>query len=123
MLEKLIIKNFRCYDEHEVNFKELTVVVGKNNAGKSTLIEALRLVALASNRFKTSVFHSPPPWTELPLISKGIKPSLKHLDINFLNIFNGYGSQPSIIVAKYNDNTTIHIYVGNDLEFFLHAYR
>jgi len=36
------IKNFRCYkDEVEIEFSDLTALVGKNDAGKSTILEAL----------------------------------------------------------------------------------
>jgi len=41
-LEKLIISNFRSYkDEIEIDFNDLNVFVGKNDIGKSTILEAL----------------------------------------------------------------------------------
>ena len=41
-LEKLILSNFRSYkDEIEINFNDLNVFVGKNDIGKSTILEAL----------------------------------------------------------------------------------
>jgi predicted ATP-dependent endonuclease of OLD family len=48
MLEILNIKNYRCFEDHTVNFHESTVVVGKNNAGKSTIIEALYIICWRS---------------------------------------------------------------------------
>jgi hypothetical protein len=44
------MQNFRCFDDHTVLFEPNVVAVGKNNAGKSSLIEALRLVAAVVNR-------------------------------------------------------------------------
>lgn len=43
-LESVSVKNFRCY-EHEVEVKlsDLTTLVGKNDIGKSTLLEALEI--------------------------------------------------------------------------------
>ena len=41
-IKSMKIKNFRGYsDEIIVNFDDLTVIVGKNDVGKSTILEAL----------------------------------------------------------------------------------
>ena len=40
-LEKVIIENFRAYEKVEIQFDNLNVIVGKNDAGKSTILEAL----------------------------------------------------------------------------------
>jgi predicted ATPase len=43
-LSKVRIRNFRCFrDETEIDFDDLTVLVGKNDAGKSTVMDALNL--------------------------------------------------------------------------------
>lgn len=43
-LESVSIKNFRCYaDEITVSFQELTTFVGKNDIGKSSVLEALEI--------------------------------------------------------------------------------
>ena len=40
-LEKLKLHNYRCYEDLEIDFhKQLTVIVGKNGAGKTTILEA-----------------------------------------------------------------------------------
>lgn len=42
-------KNFRCFvDTGEVDFAPLTVLVGENNSGKSSLLQALRLMNLTA---------------------------------------------------------------------------
>lgn len=44
-LSSLQIQNFRCFDEqlHRINFnKGLTVLVGENDSGKSTVMDAIR---------------------------------------------------------------------------------
>jgi len=41
-LSKLRLRNFRCFkDEISIDFDDITVLVGKNDSGKSTLMEAL----------------------------------------------------------------------------------
>jgi putative ATP-dependent endonuclease of OLD family len=43
-LESISIKNFRCYeDEIKVSFDDLTTFIGKNDIGKSSLLEALEI--------------------------------------------------------------------------------
>ena len=41
-IKYLMLKNFRSYKgETKINFDDLTVLVGKNDIGKSTILEAL----------------------------------------------------------------------------------
>lgn len=41
-LNKLKVKNFRCYkEEFEITFRDLTAIIAKNDIGKSTILEAL----------------------------------------------------------------------------------
>jgi len=44
-LQKVVLKNFRSFTDTTIHFAEdLTVLVGENNAGKSNVLDALRLV-------------------------------------------------------------------------------
>src|SRR4030042_767723 len=45
MLEKLRLQNFRCFEDYEIQFGDFNIMVGKNNTGKSTIVDALKLVA------------------------------------------------------------------------------
>ncbi|MFJ4806696.1 ATP-dependent nuclease [Streptomyces murinus] len=45
MLKKLRLSHFKGFAEFEINFGQQAVLVGPNNAGKSTIISALRLAA------------------------------------------------------------------------------
>lgn len=42
MLNKVTIKNFRCFEEIQVELKPLTVLIGANNTGKSSFLDAIR---------------------------------------------------------------------------------
>lgn len=118
MLDKIKIQNYRCYDNHEIDFKKLSIIVGKNNAGKSTLVESLRLVSIAISRFQSVVYHNPPSWTELPIRAKGINLSFDSLGLNTENIFHKYGNPPSIITATFSNRQEVTIYIGQDAEVF-----
>lgn len=46
MLKSLIIKNFRALEDFSVEkLGRVNLIVGKNNSGKSTVLEALRIYA------------------------------------------------------------------------------
>jgi putative ATP-dependent endonuclease of OLD family len=52
-LLKLHIRNFRKIEDLSLNFpKGLTVIVGENNAGKTAVIDALRLILFSSRDFE-----------------------------------------------------------------------
>jgi len=38
------IKNFRCLKDVKIPFRELTVLIGENDAGKSTVLDLLDLI-------------------------------------------------------------------------------
>lgn len=51
-LSKLRIKNFRAIEELEIPFKKgVTIIVGENNAGKTAVMDALRIVTMSSSDF------------------------------------------------------------------------
>lgn len=51
-IKSIYINNFKCYKETIIHFDDnLNVIIGKNNSGKSTIFEALRLWQLSFNKF------------------------------------------------------------------------
>lgn len=44
MLEKIALKFFKCFEEMDVSFSNLTLLSGQNASGKSTIIQALVLL-------------------------------------------------------------------------------
>ncbi len=49
MLRRFQIKNFRCFEELSIDLADVNLVIGKNNVGKSSLLEALFLHAGPTN--------------------------------------------------------------------------
>ena len=46
MLDSLFVKNFRCFEELEINsLGRVNLIVGKNSVGKTTLLEAIYFFA------------------------------------------------------------------------------
>lgn len=50
MLKFLHLEDYRCFKDTKLEFKDLTIAVGKNNAGKSTIIEALRIISYSLSK-------------------------------------------------------------------------
>lgn len=94
MLTQIQIKNFRGFKDHKVDFKVRSILVGQNNAGKSTMVEALRLISIVVSRYQGLTYKSLPDWLDLPSGTKGVMPSLKNTGVNFLSIFYLYGDPP-----------------------------
>jgi predicted ATP-dependent endonuclease of OLD family len=120
MLTKLKLENYRCFDSHQIEFKDIAIIVGKNNAGKSTIIEALRLVSIVSTRNLN--FQPPPKWLDLTAGIKGVTPSLSGLGFSMKNIFHKYQDAPAKITAIFQNKSKIEIYIGEKAEVFAIIY-
>ncbi|MGH9241928.1 MAG: AAA family ATPase, partial [Vicinamibacterales bacterium] len=77
VLTQLKIRNFRGFRNHTLPMRRATLVVGRNNAGKSTVVEALRLLSIVTTRFKALGYHEGPDWGQIPKREYGVRPSLK----------------------------------------------
>ena len=44
MLNKISLKNFKAFKEVEIELKPITILVGPNNSGKSSLIQSIILI-------------------------------------------------------------------------------
>jgi predicted ATPase len=113
VLRTLRLQNYRCFDDHTVAFHSDTVVVGRNNAGKSTIVEALHLVAAVVNR-KAATFSRPPAYSRLGPFQKCIIPKIAHLGINLQTAFHRYGDPPAILTATFTGGTTVTVYVDKE---------
>ncbi len=53
--DKIIIKNYKCFNEVTIeNIKPVNVIIGKNNAGKSSLIETIKFLTDGNKYFLDS---------------------------------------------------------------------
>ena len=114
MLNRIKLENFKCFREHVIPFRPTSIVVGRNNAGKSTIVEALRLVAVVVNRIGRLHVRDVPRWLDIPIVNKGVSPSLEHQDFNFSNVFHRYGIPPARITAWFDTGLIIVIYIGGE---------
>jgi hypothetical protein len=92
----------------------MTLIVGRNNAGKSSVVEALRLVSLVTTRLKGLGFYDGPDWGGITRRETGVRPSLKNVGINFSSFFHRYGDPPAVIEASFTNETGLRIYIGSE---------
>lgn len=118
-LTTLRLQNFRCFRDHTIELQPKTLLVGKNNAGKSTAVEALRLVSIVTERIGNLHLRRPPKWADLGWNSKGVSPSLDSIDIHASSLFHNYGEPPALVAASFSNGSRLDIHIGPEIE--IHA--
>ena len=86
MIRSIKLKNYRCFENAELSFKKITLIVGSNNAGKSTITEALRIIGLAVRKFQNGTYVEAPKELELPAAVSGIILHVEDLRIDLRTI-------------------------------------
>lgn len=81
----------------------MNIVVGANNAGKSTLVEAIRLIGLVVGRYKWLKYIRPPGWTDLSARFGGVCPAMGDIDLRGGSVFHRYEDPPAIITAQFSN--------------------
>lgn len=120
MIRKIKFKNYRCFEESEISFRNTAIIVGQNNAGKSTIVEALRIVSTIVQKFKQVNYTEPPRGLGLPIATRGIKVNLDNLKIDFRSIVHQYREEDGVVaelIAYFQDKIVIHIYLSSEISF------
>lgn len=117
-LKKLQLENFKCYKKATIPFKKLSIIVGENNAGKSCLIESLRLVSKAAQASRKRIYNSVPTEFELPANIKGFAIDTQKLKIDLRIIIYYYkSSNYAKITAFFDNKAKIEIYLNESRAF------
>lgn len=117
MIKTLTVKNFRCFEESVVSFQDISILVGRNNAGKSTLIDVLKIIATVVRKYKKLHFVAPPEWVTGE-VDNGVCPTVENQNISDKGIFNMYGPPPAIVEAVFSNGCSIRAYIGENLSVF-----
>ncbi len=112
-LKKLQLENFKCYENAAILFKKLSVIVGENNAGKSCLVESLRLISKAAQGSRRRIYISAPKEFDLPANIRGFIIDTQKLKIDLSIIIYYYDtSKYAKITAEFFNNAKIEIYLN-----------
>ncbi len=117
MIKELKLTNFRGFRAHELPFRQRMVIVGENNAGKSTIVEALKLVSLVTNRYKSLNYGAPPVDSVFPAVV-GVTPSLEDITIDFRNLFHNLGDPPAVVSVTFEDGKNVELYLAEGRRVF-----
>ena len=72
MIDRLRVENFKCLRDVAINFAPLTVLIGPNDSGKSSLLDALFLLGQSTRQ---PLIHHPPPENSVFVRGVGRGPS------------------------------------------------
>lgn len=123
-LQTLHLVNFKCFEDHIINYKDTTIIVGENNAGKSTIVEALRILGLACARLESNFLYAlKPDWLDEKATLKGVKVTSKDIDVELSHVFSRYGNPPAIIEASFTDYILVKVFINSETELFAILYH
>ncbi|KNY27941.1 ATP-dependent nuclease [Pseudobacteroides cellulosolvens] len=117
MLKKIEFENYRCFKKNSLTFRDLTIIVGKNNAGKSTIIEALRLISYVCKKCKHTTYVDAPNSLKLPLSSRGFKINVDKFKIDLRGIVYYYSEGNAKVIARFDNGAKIIIILNTDFAF------
>src|SRR5438067_13274758 len=99
MLKHFLIKNFRCFRElHLQHLERVNLIAGKNNTGKTALVEAIHL-------------HNNPANWQLPIEinkTRGIANPSKALEEVCSWLFYGGHAASGLTLESWDDKGTSH---------------
>ncbi|NRX08090.1 putative ATP-dependent endonuclease of OLD family [Clostridium beijerinckii] len=117
MLEKIELKNFRCFENSKITIKDLNIIVGKNNAGKSSVVEALRMISMATKKCTKTTYINAPKSLKLPLTIKGFRLPVEKLKIDLRSVIYYYKADIAKITAFFKNKTKIVVYINSEVAF------
>lgn len=114
MLKSLALENFRGFSDHRIEFGPETILIGQNNAGKTTAIEALRVLSVCQARIPTASYIACPQWLDGACRGAGFRVSLETIDFDFANVQHSYNTdRPAILRARNSNYSEVHIFIGS----------
>lgn len=117
MIKELQLENYRCFEKASIKYKDLVVIVGKNNAGKSSMIEALRMVAYVSGKAGRTNYKPVAASLGVSARYKGIRIDTEKLKIDLRGIVYLYEEKIAKITAFFEDGCKIIILADSETAF------
>jgi energy-coupling factor transporter ATP-binding protein EcfA2 len=113
MLSKLTVHGFKPFRNFAIDFSEFDVFVGRNNMGKSTLIDSLRLVASESNFRLRRERVDVPRNSVLSEAGTVFLIDKQRIQFPVANVHHEYGAEDAQIIAEFDTGSAIHIAFGS----------
>lgn len=104
--------NFKCLSTYSVSLHDLNILVGPNNAGKSTVLSALRLLEVALRRARSKNADR----VRLPdgTLGYGHHIPTTHLSVSLENVASDYNTEDSRIDFRLSNRNKLTLYFPNE---------
>lgn len=117
MIRSISLKNFRGFQDHSVEMNPFCLLIGQNNAGKTTIVEALRIVSVALAKAATAKFQMANESIGPEITGPVFKFSLDTLDIEGRGLHYNYRSnEPAVIRLRYTNNNQVLVALGEGID-------
>lgn len=120
-LKSIRIDNYKCYKRVSFNIKDINVMIGENNAGKSTAVEAIKLLAFGINTLKKGCFISSPLTIDPYVEDMCVKLNITDLLIDISTAGYKYDDSPSEITGYFENKIKVVIVI-NKKDVYAFAY-
>ena len=124
MLKSLVIKNFRSLADFEVaKLGRVNLIVGKNNSGKSSVLEALRIYA--GNAHQELLEKIAQGHDEKYFLDKNVKEGIE-VSLPYEDLFTGRKfpkEEKPIVIGELENENALKIYHVYSVEKDLHRNR
>lgn len=110
MLENLELRHFRGFGKHALRLEPLSILIGVNNAGKTTVVDSLRLISLVTRKFRHLNYRRPPEGFDLPMNLIGVSPNTDELGLNWRGIVQSPEDIGSV-TAEFFNGSKVTVYV------------
>ena len=117
-LKSINIKNYKCFSNVSFRLKDINVLIGENNAGKSTIIEAIKLIAFGIEKANLGRFTECPTYLDAPRTHKCIYLNIENLLVDISTASYKYNEEPSIITAYFDKNIYAKLTIYNNEVIF-----
>lgn len=116
MIEKLYLKNFKCFLHNEIAFNQLTILAGSNAVGKSSLIHSLLLIRQTHEQMRSRMIFGGRIVDENSNRIKGINLKVPltgghYLDMGDTSQIISSEADSDFISLQINDNIKLEYYV------------
>ncbi|MCE0498991.1 MAG: AAA family ATPase [Methylacidiphilales bacterium] len=103
--------NFKALEDYSVSLQRTNLLVGPNNAGKSTIIGAFRALEIALRRARSRK----PEWVPGPKgYTHGYSINTDSLPISIANVHTDYNDEDSTVTFRISNGNKLHLYFPKD---------
>lgn len=120
-LKSINIKNYKCFENVSFRLKDINILIGENNAGKSTTVEAIKLVAFAIDKLYSGKFIECPTFISENLRDRCINLNIDTLLIDISLCTYKFRGGVSVITGYFDSNLKVVVYIHNK-EVYAMAY-